>query len=106
MFSSETPFMPRRSKPATSDAQVEMFPARLRLVREAPEENVHRYYALEVQPDLFGGASLVRAWGRIGLSRTTRVELHADEGQALDALRDWETAKRKRGYAPDTNHRR
>jgi signal transduction histidine kinase len=26
--------------------------------------------------------------------------------QALDALRDWETAKRKRGYAPDTNHGR
>ena len=98
--------MPRRSKAAAPDAQIEMFPARLRLAREAPEENVHRYYALEVQPDLIGGASLVRAWGRIGLSRTTRVELHADEGAALDALRDWEAAKRKRGYAPDTNHGR
>jgi predicted DNA-binding WGR domain protein len=98
--------MPRRSKPASPDAQIEMFPARLRLVREAPEENVHRYYALEVLPDLFGGVSLVRAWGRIGWSRTTRVELHADEGTALDALRDWEAAKRKRGYAPDTKHGR
>lgn len=91
--------MRRRSPP--SDAQIEMFPSRLRLTRVEPEANVHRYYALEVLPDLFGGASLVRAWGRIGLSRTTRIELHPDEGRALDALRDWEAAKRRRGYASD-----
>lgn len=90
----------RRKPPAPSavDLQIDMFPTRLRLVREAPEENVHRYYALEVVPDLFGGASLVRAWGRIGASRTTRVELHPDEGRAVDALRDWEKRKRARGY--------
>jgi predicted DNA-binding WGR domain protein len=90
----------RRRSP-TSDAQIEMFPARLRLTRVEPEANVQRYYALEVLPDLFGGALLVRAWGRTGASRTTRVELHPDEGRALDALRDWEAVKRKRGYAPD-----
>ena len=98
--------MRRRPQHRAPDAQIEMFPARLRLVRVEPAANVHRYYALEVQPDLFGGCSLVRAWGRIGLSRTTRVELHPDEGRALDALRDWEGRKRKRGYSlePDAAH--
>ena len=93
--------MTRRRRSQTPDTQLELFPARLRLVRVEPEENVHRYYALEVQPDLFGGASLVRAWGRIGSSRTTRVELHPDEGRALDALREWERRKRRRGYGTD-----
>ena len=49
------------SVPAETDLQFDMFPTRLRLVRQAPEENMHRYYALEIVPDLFGGASLVRA---------------------------------------------
>ena len=93
--------MPRRRRSLTTDVQLELFPTRLRLVRVEPEENVHRYYALEVQPDLFGGASLVRAWGRIGSSRSVRVELHADEGRALDALQDWERRKRRRGYGTD-----
>ena len=97
--------MPRRRKPSDPDAQIEMFPSRLRLVRQAPAENIHRYYALEVQPDLFGGCALVRAWGRIGFSRTTRIELHADEGQALDALGDWERRKLRRGYFPDARKR-
>ena len=48
-----------RRRPPPPDAQIEMFPARLRLTRVEPEANVHRYYALEVLPDLFGGASLV-----------------------------------------------
>ena len=94
--------MPRRTVQRNQEGQLELFPTRLRLVRVDPEQNMHRYYALEVQPDLFGGASLVRAWGRIGSSRTTRVELHADEGRALDALRDWEQRKRRRGYGSES----
>ena len=31
-----------------------------------PEKNKWRFYHLDVQPDLFGGWSLVREWGRIG----------------------------------------
>ena len=29
-------------------------------------KNMHRYYRLDVQPNLFGEWSLVREWGRIG----------------------------------------
>ena len=31
-----------------------------------PEANKWRFYSLDIQPDLFGGWSLVREWGRIG----------------------------------------
>jgi len=50
------------------------------------------------QRDLFGGASLIREWGRIGRSGQVRIDHHPDEGRAVDALADLVTAKRKRGY--------
>jgi len=48
--------------------------------------------------DLFGGATLVREWGRVGSSGQVRVDYHESEGQAVNALADLATAKRKRGY--------
>jgi predicted DNA-binding WGR domain protein len=41
-------------------------PYHLYVERIAPERNMERFYALAVQPTLFGEVSLVRAWGRIG----------------------------------------
>jgi WGR domain len=40
------------------------------LVRIRPERNEFRYYRVEVWPDLFGRALLVRHWGRIGTQST------------------------------------
>ena len=51
-----------------------------------------------VQPDLFGGASLIREWGRIGMAGQVRVDPHPDEGCAVDALAGLAQAKRKRRY--------
>jgi predicted DNA-binding WGR domain protein len=31
-----------------------------------PTCNMARYYALAIEPSLFGDASLIRKWGRIG----------------------------------------
>lgn len=78
--------------------QLEVFPNRMRLARVDSSKNMRRFYALTVQPDLFGGASLVREWGRIGSPGQVRIDHHRDEGHAINALVDMAAAKRKRGY--------
>jgi predicted DNA-binding WGR domain protein len=51
-----------------------------------------------IQRDLFGGADLIREWGRIGMAGRVRVDHHPDEGRAVDALAELMAVKRKRGY--------
>jgi len=36
------------------------------MTRIEPETNTFRYYRLQLLPNLFGGISLIRHWGRIG----------------------------------------
>ena len=36
------------------------------LHKHVPERNQHRFYALQLAPNLFGAWSLIRSWGRIG----------------------------------------
>lgn len=78
--------------------QLEIFPDRTHLCREDPSRNMRRFYLMMVQRDLFGGASLIREWGRIGGSRQVRIDHHPDEGRAVDALAELMAAKRRRGY--------
>jgi predicted DNA-binding WGR domain protein len=78
--------------------QFEIFPDQIRLRREDASQNMRRFYRMVVQRDLFGGASLIREWGRFGRSGQVRIDHHPDEGRAVDALADLVTAKRKRGY--------
>ena len=68
------------------------------LRRIDPARNMRRFYSLTVQPTLFGGASLIRYWGRIGTRGQTMMETFDtpdDAGLALDRL---ERSKRRRGY--------
>lgn len=68
------------------------------LVRIDPDRNVHRFYRLDVQPDLFGTVSLIREWGRIGQGGTVRIATFPSEAEAeVEAARTL-TAKRRRGY--------
>jgi predicted DNA-binding WGR domain protein len=78
--------------------QFEVFPDRLHLRRVDPAKSMRRFYLMTVQRDLFGGAQLVREWGRIGSSGKIMSSHHADEAQAVDALAEIVAAKRKRGY--------
>ena len=78
--------------------QYDIFPDRMHLRRIDPVKNMRRFYLMTVQRDLFGGASLIREWGRIGSSGQMRVDHHSDEGLAVDALAEIMNAKRKRGY--------
>jgi predicted DNA-binding WGR domain protein len=78
--------------------QFEVFPDRLHLRREEPAKRMRRFYLMTVQRDLFGGATLVREWGRIGSPGKLQIEHHPDEGRAVNALVEIMAAKRKRGY--------
>ncbi|MDS9469606.1 WGR domain-containing protein [Paracoccus sp. MBLB3053] len=78
--------------------QLDVFPREMVLRRIDPERNMRRFYRLSVEPDLFGGASLVREWGRLGRKGRQVSEPHVDEGQAINALMRLVAAKRRRGY--------
>lgn len=60
--------------------------------------NMARFYALSIEPSLFGDLALTRRWGRIGTFGSQIIELHADRNTAMLALRRYESMKRKRGY--------
>ncbi len=60
---------------------------------------MNRYYTLSVQPNLFGGHSLIRSWGRIGSGGQVKIDLHVDEVSARGALERLLKSKRNRGYS-------
>ena len=51
-----------------------------------------------IERDLFGRVILVRHWGRIASKGRERAEVHADEGEAAQAMGNLAAAKRQRGY--------
>jgi predicted DNA-binding WGR domain protein len=85
-----------RPKPALD--QLPLFADTASLVRIRPERNEWRYYRIEIWPDLFGRALLVRQWGRIGTEGRRRLDPHRDPGAALNALAILASSKRRRGY--------
>lgn len=69
------------------------------LRRIEPKANALRFYVLDVQPDLFGGWSLVKEWGRIGSPGRVCLAYYPDESAAIAALGKQRQAKERRGYA-------
>jgi predicted DNA-binding WGR domain protein len=72
----------------------------LHLRRVDSVRNMRRFYRVRVERDLFGGASLVRVWGRIGTRGRQMVNRHQDEDAAIAALLKLAREKRWRGYGP------
>lgn len=70
----------------------------LLLHRIDPSRNMARFYALSLEPSLFGDVAVARRWGRIGTYGSQMIELHANREAALIALERLADAKRKRGY--------
>lgn len=68
------------------------------LRRIDPTQNMHRFYTLAIQPTLFGGASVIRNWGRIGTNGQSMMETFDQPEEASVALGQLERAKRRRGY--------
>ncbi|PYE94858.1 putative DNA-binding WGR domain protein [Rhizobium sp. PP-F2F-G38] len=71
---------------------------RLHLERCDPSRNMARFYALSLEPSLFGEIVLVRRWGPIGSAGRSRVEFFADERAATAAMMALLRQKRARGY--------
>ena len=97
--------MPKRPSPRPQRAaphQLPLFAETVSLIRVRPERNEWRYYRMEIWPDLFGRALLVRQWGRIGTEGHRRLDPHPDPGAALNALADLARQKRHRGYRDRT----
>jgi predicted DNA-binding WGR domain protein len=78
--------------------QSEVFPSFIKLRRIDAIKNMRQFYLLTVQRDLFGGATLVREWGRIGSKGKLKISHHVDEGQAVDVLAEVAQQKFKRGF--------
>jgi predicted DNA-binding WGR domain protein len=62
--------------------------------------NMHRYYRLDVQPDLFGQWCCIREWGRIGVAGQTRSLPYPTPEVAEAALEQQRRAKERKGYVP------
>lgn len=75
-------------------------PYHLYIERIEPEKNMARFYALAVQPTLFGDVSLVRSWGRIGTCGQRKVHLFNEERQAVSLFLELVREKLNRGYRP------
>ena len=73
----------------------------LHLTHIDPSRNMHRFYRLEVQPDLFGGILLMREWGRIGAGGRVRFDYFDDQASALVELERIRLQKIRRGYSSD-----
>lgn len=73
-------------------------PGPLHLHRIDDTRNMRRFYVLSIQPTLFGGASLIRNWGRIGTNGQAMMQTFDDRGDAGQAFARLERSKRKRGY--------
>lgn len=73
-------------------------PADLLLDRRDPGRNMARFYRLDIAPDLFGGAVLVRSWGRIGSRGQERRHWFATVAEAARAQDLWAGRKLRRGY--------
>lgn len=68
------------------------------LRRIVPARNMRRFYCLTLQPTLFGGASLIRDWGRIGTRGQTMMETFDCPADAANSLVRIERTKKRRGY--------
>ena len=80
--------------------QLDLFPTRVHLRWVDRANATPRFYVLSVQPTLFGEWTLVREWGRVGISRWVRSDLYPSSGSAIDALLDLSRKKSRRGYRP------
>ena len=95
--------MPKHAKrPSVGPVQLPLFPVEASLIRVRPERNEWRYYRMEIWPDLFGRALLMRQWGRIGTEGHRRLDPYPDRGAAGNALAAILRAKRRRGYRDRT----
>lgn len=90
--------MPKHLTQAPASLQLPLLPGGASLIRVDPDRNAWRYYRMQIWPDLFGRALLLRQWGRIGTEGHRRLDPYPDPSAALNALARLLRDKRRRGY--------
>lgn len=70
----------------------------LSMTRRDPDLNMARFYAIALQPTLFGEVSVVRTWGRIGTRGQVKLETFPSHSAAEHQAATLERQKRRRGY--------
>ncbi|NTE56454.1 WGR domain-containing protein [Agrobacterium tumefaciens] len=73
-------------------------PYQLYVERTDEARNMARFYAMTIEPNLFGEVCLTRRWGRIGAQGQTKLQHFAREQDAVAAFLDLLRQKRSRGY--------
>ena len=69
------------------------------LEKVVPAKNQARFYRLTLSPNLFGGVSLVREYGRLGQhGGHIRFDLCDDENAVIEAFKRLLKQKLRRGY--------
>ena len=74
-------------------------PSDITLYKIESAKNMRRFYSVTIQPNLFGGHSLIRSWGRIGTTGQNRIDLFDSEMAASSAYDRLLFTKVKRGYS-------
>lgn len=70
----------------------------LSMTRRDPDLNIARFYAIALQPTLFGEVSVIRSWGRIGTRGQAKLETFPSLTAAVLQAVVVERQKRRRGY--------
>lgn len=73
-------------------------PYQLYVERKDGTKNMFRFYALSIEPNLFGETCLTRRWGRIGANGQTMVHHFEREQDAVVLFLELARKKRNRGY--------
>jgi len=73
-------------------------PYQLYVERRDPARNMARFYALSIEPTLFGTPRLTRRWGRIDSHGQTKVHHFEREMDAVHMFLDLVRERRARGY--------
>lgn len=75
-------------------------PYQLYIERTDRTRNMARFYALTIEPTLFGGVCVCRRWGRIGTVGQSMSHQFSHERDAVALFLELVRQKRRRGYAP------
>ncbi|NRF07319.1 WGR domain-containing protein [Agrobacterium pusense] len=74
-------------------------PYHLYVERTDLTKNMARFYAMSIEPNLFGEICLMRCWGRIGTSGQTMSHHFKTEREAVVLFLELLRQKKRRGYS-------
>lgn len=96
---SEQDTMPTPSMwPPTADRTMRALAGFVRLESVNPAQNRARFYTLYWQPLLWGGAALMRSWGRIGTRSRSQMLLQAEHPHITAAVQRLVRQRLRHGY--------